>query len=368
MFDRNIIKNLDFMLIFIVLIIFAVGIVFIGSTSYDTGFNITRDIKIQSIAFGLGLIAIVVILFIDYSLYESMDKFLYIFSILFLLAVYVPGLGKEQFGARSWIDLGPVDFQPAELVKITFILIFAKYLKNHRHEISTLKGLVKAIGYVSPLILLILIQPDLGTALVLVFISIGMLVGAGIDYKFFGKVGFVGILSVPILYNFMASHQKIRIDAFLNPNDLSLPGNYQVWNSKVAIGSGNLLGKGLFLGTQKKLKFLPVQESDFIFAVISEEIGFLGGTSIILLYLAFLYKIIRISRKAKDSYGFLIVIGILSMFCFQIFENIGMTMGIMPVTGITLPFISYGGSSVLINMIAVGIVLNVGMRHRKINF
>ncbi len=365
---KNILRNLDFLLILLVIVIFAMGIIFIGSTSYDDHFVITRDIKIQSIAFALGFFAIIVILLIDYSFYEMMDKYLYIFSIVFLLLVYVPGLGKEQFGARSWIDLGPMDFQPAELVKITFVFIFAKYLKNHKYEISTIKGLAKAIGYVSPLILLILIQPDLGTALVLTFIAIGMLFAAGIDYKFFAKISLVGVALMPLVYQFMASHQKIRIEAFLNPSDLSLPGNYQVWNSKVAIGSGNFLGKGLFLGTQKKLNFLPVQESDFIFAVIAEEVGFIGGAVIILLYLFLLYRIILIARKAKDTFGFLTVIGLLSMFFFQIFENIGMTMGVLPVTGITLPFISYGGSSVLINMIAIGIILNIGMRHRTINF
>jgi len=368
MFEKNILKNLDIFLIFLIFILFIISIIFIGSTSYDTSFHITREIKVQTLAFILGIIAIAIILIFDYSIFERLDKVMYISCILLLLAVYIPGVGKVQYGARGWIDLGPVDLQPSELVKIIFILAFAKYLTNNSSTLSSLKGVALAGLYCSPIILLILIEPDLGNATVISVISVGMIFAAGIDSKLFLKLSAVVVVLIPIYYRFMEYHQKVRIDAFLNPEDLSLPGNYQVWNSKVAIGSGKLLGKGLFGGTQKKLKFLPVQESDFIFAVLSEELGFIGGATVILLYLIFLYRLIKTAKKAKDTYGRLVVIGILSMFAFQIFENIGMTMGLMPVTGITLPFISYGGSSLLTSMIALGIVLNIGMRHHTINF
>lgn len=365
---KNKFKNLDISLIILIFILFAIGIVFIGSTSYDTSFHITREIKVQSFAFCLGLVAIVIILMIDYKVYKSLDKVLYATSIILLLAVYIPGIGEVQYGARSWIDLGPLNFQPSEIVKIIFILCFARYLSSNKDSLSSFRGLMLSILYCAPIILLILIEPDLGNAIVLVFISLGMIFAAGIDYKLLLRATAFIVVSIPLLYQLMAKHQKIRIDAFLNPNDLSLPGNYQVWNSKVAIGSGNFLGKGLWNGTQKKLKFLPVQESDFIFAVLAEELGFIGGAIVIVLYLLFLFRITLVAKKAKDTYGTLIVIGILSMFAFQVFENIGMTMGVMPVTGITLPFISYGGSSMLTNMIALGLVLNVGMRHHTINF
>lgn len=368
MFEKNILKNLDGFLIILVLLLFLVGIILIGSTSYDTELHLTREIKVQSFAFILGILAIFVILFFDYKILEGLDKTLYVACIVLLLLVYIPGIGKMQYGARSWIDLGPLDFQPSEIVKILFILTFSKYLSNNKHSLSTLKGVAFSGLYCAPIILLILIEPDLGNAAVISFISIGMVFAAGIDYKIFLKIAAAVVVSIPIMYRFMEEHQRSRIDAFLHPDDLTLPGNYQVWNSKVAIGSGNLLGKGLFKGTQKKLKFLPVQESDFIFAVLCEELGFIGGTVVILLYLLFLYRLIMIAKKAKDTYGRLIIIGILSMFAFQIFENIAMTMGLMPVTGITLPLISYGGSSMLTNMIALGIVLNIGMRHHTINF
>ncbi len=368
MIDKSKFKNLDVFLILLIFILFSIGIIFIGSTSYDTSFHITREITVQSFAFGLGIIAIGVILVFDYNFFESLDKVLYVFCIILLLSVYIPGVGKVQFGARSWIDLGPLDLQPSEIVKIIFILAFAKFLSTRKKSLTTFKGFFLSVLYCAPIILLILIEPDLGNAAVLIFISAGMIFAAGIDYKLLMKViGFI-VVSIPIMYRLMAAHQKIRIDAYLNPEDLTLPGNYQVWNSKVAIGSGNFLGKGLWNGTQKKLKFLPVQESDFIFAVLVEELGFVGGAAVIILYLLFLFRITLIAKKAKDTYGRLIVVGILSMFAFQIFQNIGMTMGVMPVTGITLPFISYGGSSILTNVIAVGLVLNVGMRHQTITF
>ncbi len=365
---RDLLKNIDKTLLILPVIFAAISVVIIGSTSYDQGFQITRDITVQLIAFFLGAIAICVILLIDYKTFESMERILYIGSILLLLAVYVPGLGKEQFGSNGWINLGPLDLQPSEIVKITFILCFSRYLCRKREALLTFKGIILAAAYFMPFVFLVLIEPDLGNAVVLFVIAAVMIYAAGVKYKLFAQIAGAGIISLPIIYRFMESHQKDRIDAFLNPDNLSLPGNYQVWNSKVAIGSGGLFGKGLFEGTQKSLKFLPVQESDFIFSVIVEELGFIGGAAIVGLYTIFLYRLVKIADNAKDLYGSLIVTGILTMFGFQIFENIAMTMGLMPVTGITLPFISYGGSSVLTNMIALGLVLNVGIRSKVINF
>jgi rod shape determining protein RodA len=365
---RDLLKNIDKTLLILPVLFAAISVLIIGSTSYDQGFHITREITVQLIAFSLGTLAICAILLIDYKTFEGMERILYIGSILLLLAVYVPGLGKEQFGAHGWINLGLLDLQPSEVVKITFILTFSQYLTRKRESLMTFKGIVMAGAYFMPFVLMVLVEPDLGNAVVLFVIAAVMIYSAGVKYKLFAQIAGVGVLSMPIIYRFMESHQKDRIDAFLNPENLTLPGNYQVWNSKVAIGSGGLLGKGIFEGTQKSLKFLPVQESDFIFSVIVEELGFLGGAFVVGLYTIFLYRIVKIADNAKDLYGSLIVIGILAMFAFQIFENIAMTMGIMPVTGITLPFISYGGSSVLVNMIALGFVLNVGIRSKVINF
>ncbi|MBR0599500.1 FtsW/RodA/SpoVE family cell cycle protein [Sinanaerobacter chloroacetimidivorans] len=364
---RNLLKNIDKVLLILPVCFAVISVIMVGSTAYEGEFIITKDIKVQIAAYCLGAVALALVLLFDYKNFESMEKIIYAGSILFLLTVYIPGLGVEHFGSRAWVDLGPIDMQPSELVKISFILIFSSYLTRTRGSLMTLKGIGFAILYASPFILIIL-KEDLGSAIVMCVIAVTMVFSAGIDNKLFAKLAGTFLISMPIVYRFMESHQKERIDAFLHPENLSLTGNYQVWNSKVAIGSGGIFGKGLFQGTQKELKFLPVQKSDFIFSVIVEELGLIGGAVVIILYTTFLYRLLKIADNAKDMYGSLIAVGILAMFGFQIFENIAMTMGIMPVTGITLPFISYGGSSVVANMIALGLVLNVGIRSKIINF
>lgn len=369
MLNKKLVRHIDVGLIIVVILLFFISVVMISSATHVTKFGaITRQVKMQVIAFSLGIFVVGCILLVDYNMFSDFAKPIYIGSIILLLCVYVPGLGKMQFGARSWINLGPIDVQPSEIVKIGFILSFAKFLEKKQKKLDTIRDLIPVVLYAAPPILLVLKEPDLGNALVFMIIMTGMIFVSGLNYKIIWQ-GIIGVaVSTPIVYKLMKPHQKVRIDAYLNPEDISLPGNYQVMHSKIAIGSGKLLGKGLYNGTQNNNNFLPVQESDFIFAVIGEEFGFIGGIVVLALYFIFLYKMIKIAKNAKDKYGSLVVVGITSMFAFQIFENIGMTMGVMPVTGVTLPFISYGGSSILTNMIAVGIVLNVGMRRQKINF
>ncbi len=364
---KNLLRNIDKILILMPIFFAIISIVMIGSISYKGEFIINKDIIVQSTAYGVGIVAILVILMFEYKSFEALEKFLYGGSILFLLTVYIPGLGLVQYGARSWIDLGPVNLQPSEIVKITFILAYAAYLSRNRQALSNFKGVFMAFLYAAPFILIV-IKEDLGGAIIYIVVVMVMVFYAGMDYKILAKLALFVVVAAPITYRFMAPHQKVRIDAFLNPDNLSFEGNYQVWNSKVAIGSGGFWGKGLFQGTQKELKFLPVQKSDFIFSVIVEEFGMIGGATVLFLYTIFLYRILSIADKARDMYGALITIGFFAMFGFQIFENIAMSMGVMPVTGITLPFISYGGSSVVANMIAVGFVLNVGIRSKPFSF
>lgn len=364
----NLLKNLDRTLVILPLFFAAISIVMIGSTAYDGAFHFTRGMIVQVAAYVLGFLAMGLVVFFDYRTFEKMERAIYIGSILFLLCVYIPGLGVVQYGARGWLNLGVVYLQPAEVVKIFFVLLFSNYLTKNRETLYTFKSLIKAGLYMAPFVLLIILQRDLGNALVFCVIGALMIFVAGVDGRLYGKIAGAAILSTPIMYRFMEPHQKERIDAFLHPDNPSLEGYWQVWNSKIAIGSGGFWGKGLFQGTQKELNFLPVAESDFIFAVIVEELGMIGGIAIIALYTLFLYRILKIADNAKDTYGSLVAFGIFAMFFFQIFENIGMAMGLMPVTGITLPFISAGGSSVVTNMIALGLVLNVGIRSKVINF
>ncbi|MCL1809025.1 MAG: FtsW/RodA/SpoVE family cell cycle protein, partial [Clostridiales bacterium] len=255
----------------------------------------------------------------------------------------------------------------SELVKISMILLSAMYISRNRDSLLKFRGVALSFLYSAPFIVIVLLE-DLGSAVVMGFAWVVMVFFAGIGYKLFAKLSVAVAFALPIVYRFLSGSQKDRIDAFLNPDNLLLPGNWQVWQSKVAIGSGGLFGKGLFMGTQKELEFLPVQKSDFIFSVIAEELGLLGGSFLILLYTVFLCRILKIAFNAKDLYGALISMGFIGMFMFQIFENIAMTMGLMPVTGVTLPFISYGGSSILSCMVSVGLVLNIGIRNKIINF
>jgi len=335
-----------------------------GNTLSFSGF---RPVIVQAIAYVLGLVCLIFIQQVDYRIFMGLEKYLYIIGVFTLLLVYVPGLGLTQYGSRAWINLGVTTLQPSEFVKILFVIIMAGFLSNHRNELNRLSGIIKAAAVGGPIILIVL-KEDLGSALVYMVIWAIMVFFAGVDYKLFLKLILCGLVAVPIVYRFLDDYQKERIEAFLHPDNLSLSGNYQVWQSKVAIGSGGVFGKGLFRGTQKQLDFIPVQQSDFIFSVVAEELGFVGGLVVIFLYCLLFIRFSRIIRDSNDLYGALIVIGFTGMFLFQVFENIAMTMGLMPVTGITLPFMSGGGTSVIASMIAIGVVLNVGVNSKKINF
>ena len=363
----NLIKNVDKAIIVVITLLAVTSILMIGSTQINSGGFISRDVIVQIAAYILGIIAIFVILSFNYSMFSGLEKYLYILSLVLLLLVYVPGLGYEQFGARSWINLRFITIQPSEIVKILFILIMAGYLNEHRDDLYNFKGLIKAGIVAAPIIVLVL-KEDLGSALVFAAIWVVMIFFAGINLKVFAKFFALVVAAVPVAYVFMAEYQRERIEAFLHPENLDLSGNYQVWQSKIAIGSGGVFGKGLFNGTQKELDFIPVQTSDFIFSVIGEELGMVGGIAVIGLFTILLVRMANIIRNALDFYGALVVAGIIGMFAFQIFENIAMTIGLMPVTGITLPFLSYGGSSIISNMLALGLVLDVGMRSKGINF
>ena len=362
----NIYKNVDKVISLTVLALATLSVLMIGSTSIATGF-FSRSVIVQIVAYILGTVAVFIMLRYNYTIFKGLEGKLYIASILLLMSVYIPGLGVEQFGARSWINLGVTTIQPSEIVKILYILILAGYFDKHKDELYNFKCLLKAAFVAAPIILIVL-KEDLGSALVFAFIWVVMLFFAGIDLKAFLQFFALFLLSIPIAYGVLAPYQRERIEAFLHPENLALGGNYQVWQSKIAIGSGGFWGKGLFHGTQKELNFIPVQTSDFFFSVVGEELGLIGGILVIVLFGVLLIRMMYIVSDALDLYGALIVAGIIGMLVFQMFENIAMTMGLMPVTGITLPFLSYGGSSIISNMLSIGLVLNVAVRSKKINF
>ncbi len=363
---RDFFKIFDIRLFVIVLVLCIYGITMISSITGNELVRMTSDVKTQIVGLVLGLIFLVISLFFDYKLLERYYFILYFLSIFILLLVYVPGLGKTLYNARSWISINDRFYiQTSEFAKIGFIIFFASHFEQKKGRISSIRDVFISIGLALPFFFLIILQPDLGTLMVYFSIFIGMIFVAGIDIKFVVVTILAAIASSPLVYRGLKTYAKDRIDAFLNPSDLSLPGNFHVHMSKITMGSGKLSGSGLFKGGFSSSNYLPVQSSDFIFPVLVEELGFIGGLALLVLYLFLIVRLIMISFSTKDKFGSNIVIGVLFMFAFQIIENLGMTMGVMPVTGITLPFISYGGSSMLANMIAISLVLNVYMRRFK---
>lgn len=369
MLDRKLFRNMDYAIIIIVFALVGLSLVMISSATHVTDTGNYAFIKRQVVWFVVGIIAVIAVLWVDYNTFGELAYYIYGVSILFLLLVKIPGIGTVKNGARSWIDLGFIGFQPSEFAKIGVIISFAKFLEQREGKLGNIKDLIIPIAFVGLPLILVLTEPDLGGALVFAAIFIGMVFAAGINYRLILWGITAAIMATPLAWFFvMEPHQKKRLLVFLNPDLDPLGGGYHVIQSKIAIGSGGFLGKGLFKGTQNKLNFLPEQHTDFIFSVLGEELGLIGTLVLVGLMFLLLSRTLYIARQAKDGYGALLVVGILSMLTFQIFENVGMTIGLMPVTGLTLPFVSYGGSSLLINMIALGLVLNVGMRRQKINF
>lgn len=365
---RTLIKSVDTKLMTAVALLFFIGMLMIASATNvpETGLN--RQIIIQAVAFVLGLLLMFLVMCIDYNTFGDFYRIVYVMSIVMLLLVYIPGLGVSHAGARCWINLGIIDFQTSEIAKLGYILFMAKYLERQNGQLDSIKDLLMPLLLASPFLLLLLKQPDLGGTLVFLSMTVGMVYVANINARlFYGGIGAAALAS-PLAYFLMKPHQRVRIDAFLNPNDPTLPGNYQVMQSKITIGSGQFAGRGIFNGVFHRYDYLPVQESDFIYAVLGEETGFIGGAVVILLYYWFLSRIMAVAGIARDMYGSLVVTGIACMFAFQIFENIGMTIGLMPVTGVTLPFMSYGGTSIITSLLALGLVNNVYMRRRRSGF
>ena len=364
--DRKLIKNIDLGIVISTILLIVYGMISISSATHIRSGGSMGTLKVQIIAFILGIIGVILILLIDYKTFGDNYVLIYITNVFLLTLVLIIGFSTK--GTRGWIDLGPVNMQPSEVVKIGYILTFAKYLEKKKDNLNKLIDVLPAMLHLGLIVGLIMLQPDTGTALVFIFISIFMLFAAGMSYKIIAGAFGGFLISLPIIWKVLKPYQKNRILVFLNPELDPMGAGYHVIQSKTAIGSGQFLGKGLFEGTQNNLGFILERHTDFIFSVIGEELGLVGALVLMMLFLWLLLRCIHIAKVSKDDYGMLICVGIISMFLFHIFENIGMTIGLMPVTGIPLPFISYGGSNLLTNMAAVGLVLNVGMRRQVIRF
>lgn len=315
----------------------------------------------------------------DYSQFEKYSNYLYALSVIVLIFVLV--FGQEVRGTTGWIGFGPLPLiQPAELTKILLIIAFANFLNKRKGQLQTFGQMLPCFIYMGIPFILVSLQPDLGTALVYIIVTLGMMFIAGANPGVLGRVIFVvaAIIAIALFLHFqfamwlpLDDYQIQRLTIFMDPYQDGKGGRGAGWNtiqSLVAIGSGGFTGKGLYNGTQVQLNFLPEHHTDFIYAVIGEELGFIGSFIIIILFGILLARTILIALNARDLFGTLLVVGISSMWLFHIFENIGMSIGLMPITGIPLPFLSYGGSSMLANFLGVGLILSVNIRGKKIVF
>ncbi|MDW7674977.1 MAG: rod shape-determining protein RodA [Bacillota bacterium] len=375
MVQKKMLRNLDFIFIITIMVILGLSLVVLSSANLTIPGDPTSFVKKQALWIVIGTIALIVVVSFDYNYIAKYDKYLYILNIVLLLIVLL--MGSTNKGATRWIPLGFFDFQPSETAKVIIIITFAKFLALRQGKLNSFMDLVPCFLFIGFPMLFILAQPDLGTSLVFIAIMFGMLFVAGANPKVLLLLITSGLVVISILlyahFNFglwlpLKDYQIMRLIVFIDPYIDELGSGYHMIQSLVAIGSGGLLGKGLYQGSQIQLRFLPEHHTDFIFSVIGEELGFIGGAFLLLAFFVLMYRAIKIALNAKDIFGTLIVIGVVSMLTFQVLVNVGMTIAITPITGLPLPFVSYGGSSMLTNMIALGLVLNVNIRRQDLLF
>lgn len=361
-------RNLDWWLVFAILELVGIGICLIASATHSFAMATGKawHVERQSLFLVLDIALVVFSLRFDYRLLKEATTPLYVFNIVLLLAVMF--LGHSQLGAQRWIQIGPLSVQPSEFSKAIMIVCLAGFLNKRLETLDSFIDYLPALVYVFVPFLLVMKQPDLGTSLVFVAILLGMLLISGFKIKWLAYMSGALIALMPALWHILKEYQKNRIRVFLDPELDPFGAGYHVIQSKIAIGSGLLAGKGWFLGTQSQLNFLPENHTDFIFAVAGEEFGFLGVLVILLLYLIVIWRGLTIALNAEDDFGTLLAVGITFMFMFHVLVNIGMTAGIMPVTGVPLPFMSYGVSSLTTNMLLAGLLLNINMRRQQLQF
>jgi len=390
--QSRLLKKVDYTLLLTVTTIILFSLVIIYSATKPTevlpvveGVNNSADafasVKKQFINIVLGFVAMAMALYIHYEDLAKHTKALYILNLIMLGAVLF--VGDSALGAQRWIEIGPFRFQPSEFSKLIIIICFAAFLNSRQGRLNSFKDLLPCFAFIGVPLLFILKQPDLGTSLVFMAIMFGMLFAAGARPSLL--IGLLlGGVALAILWIWahfwleahsgfnlwipLKEYQLKRLIIFVNPWQDWHGDGYHIIQSQIAIGQGGLFGRGLFNGSQTHGNFLPIQETDFIFSVVGEELGFAGAIFLLFLFFVLIYRCIYIAINAKDNFGFLLAVGVVSMLTFHVLVNVGMTAGIMPVTGIPLPMFSYGGSNMITNLAALGILLNINMRRQKIVF
>lgn len=337
------------------LLLISIGILVIYSSS--------KELAFQQLVYALvGLLFFLLISQLDLHYFKKMIKPLYFVTIALLIILLMVGI--ETRGSIRWLSFSFFNVQPSEFAKPVLILFLASFWTNN---VSSWTNIFKSLIWISPLLFLIFKQPDLGSSLTLIAIWIGMLFASTVAIKKIFILMLIAILIIPTSWVFLQQYQKQRIIGFIAPEADPLGQGYNLIQSTIAVGSGQLLGRGLGRGSQSRLQFLPEFRTDFIFASIAEELGFLGSLIILIIYLYLLIFCLKVANQTEDGFNFLLIIGVFSMLIFQIFVNIGMNVGVLPITGITLPLISYGGSSLLATFICLGMVASVANSKKRID-
>lgn len=358
-------KKTDWPLIIVTMCLSVFGIIVIYSATRTLDTN--TNVIVQSISLAIGIGLLVLLQRFDYEQFKNMIKPIYIISVLMLVAVLIFGITGD-WGARSWIRIGAIGIQPSEFAKICFIITFSYHLSMVEEDINKPLVIFGLILHLSVPVLLIMCQPDLGSMLVFLFMFACMLFAARLSWKYIVPVALGGVISLPFIYKYVLNeYQQKRIQVFFNPDLDPLNRGYNVIQSKIAVGSGQLWGKGYLQGTQNQLGYLPTKYTDFIFSVISEEFGFIGAALVALALFFIIWRCFKTAQLSSNLFGRYICVGTASMLLFHSFENMGMCIGLMPVTGIPLPFVSYGGTSMVTNMIAIGLVLSVAYHNKRRN-
>lgn len=369
---RTYLRHFDYALLSAVFGLIAIGLLMIYSATHSDP-DLSSEfyyMRIQSIAVVIGTLMMTVVAFINFRELGRFRVHLYVGIIAMILIVFV--IGSAAKGGQRWIDLGFFSLQPSELAKVGMILLLSSFLADRTRGEFEAQTTLSVLGLSSVVVLLVFLQPDMGTALVLTMVTLALLFLYGTRLLHFGIIaavvgtGMVFVLKVlPMAgIHIFLPYQVERLMVFLNPDYDPGGSGYHLLQSKIAIGSGMMTGKGLYEGTQTQLNFLPEHHTDFVFSVLGEELGFIGAAVVLSLYVIVVWRALRIAMISDSLFGSLVAGGILSMLLFQVFVNIGMTIGIMPITGIPLPFVSYGGSSMVANLLAVGLLESIHMRSR----
>jgi len=345
---KKLFSNFDWGILASLIILLILGLAMIRS--------VAPELFLQQLIYTLlGLLIFFSFSQIDYRIFPRLRNIFYFACLVGLVLTFI--FGAVTRGSIRWIQIGGFTFQPSELVKPFLILSFASFLTTK--PITNYQSLITNLSLFILPALLIFGQPDLGSSLVVVFFWLAMAFVAGVPWRLVALVGFLAAIFLPLGWFFLQSYQKTRVLTFLNPFSDPLGAGYNMIQAMIAVGSGQIFGRGLGRGTQSHLRFLPERQTDFIFASLAEELGFLGALFLIFTYAFLLWRILKIASKTKEKFSFLVCLGVFGMLFVQTFINIGMNLGLVPITGITLPLISYGGSSLVATMISLGIIENI---------